>query len=146
MMLYHSDTPVFGPDRPGREVTVAKGMSTPTRISADVAKTATAVSASEHRSFSEQVNYWARIGMQIERSQSLAFRRVIAVAAGEAQFSDLDPSERVAAHALIDARINERAANEHFGASARSAGRGTVSIDDDGNLVEIEPGGTRRKL
>ena len=123
-----------------------KGTSTPTRVTADVAANAAAVAPGEHRSFSEQVNYWARIGMQVERSESLAHRRVMAVAAGDEEFSSLDAIERVAAHALIDARITERAAKERFGAAARTAGQTTVSLDDDGHLVEISPGGTRRRL
>jgi len=101
---------------------------------------------SENRTIAEQINYWARIGMQVERSGSLANRRVLAVAAGVEQFSSLDAAERLAAHALVDARIGERAAAERFGAAARSAGQTTVSLDDEGRLVETSPGGARRWL
>lgn len=125
---------------------MGKGTSTPTRVTADIAASAAAVAPGENRSFSEQVNHWARIGMQVERSQSLANRRVLAVAAGEQQFAALDATERVAAHALVDASIAERAAKERFGPAARAAGQTTVSIDDDGHLVEISPGGARRRL
>ena len=44
-----------------------------------------------------------------------ACRRVLAVAAGEFQFSDLAADERVVAHAVIDARIATRAAEARFG-------------------------------
>jgi hypothetical protein len=125
---------------------MSKGASTPTRVAADVAASAAAVAPSEHRSIAEQINYWARIGMQVERSGSLAHRRVLAVAAGQEQFSGLDTEERVAAHALVDAQIAERAAAERFGPAARAAGHTTVSIDDEGRLVEISPGGARRYL
>ena len=94
----------------------------------------------------EQINYWARIGMHIERSASVTKRRVLAVAAGDAQFATLTPQERAGAHALIDARIAERVAKQRFGPDARTAGQATVSIDDDGNLVEITPDGHRRHL
>jgi hypothetical protein len=104
------------------------------------------IAAAERRTMAEQINYWTRIGMQVERSGSVAVRRVLAVAAGEAQFSSLDPDERTAAHALIDARIAERAAGERFGRAARAAGQTTVSLDDDGNLIEITPDGRRRRL
>lgn len=120
--------------------------STPSRIAADIAAGAAAIAPTEHRSITEQINYWARIGMQVERSGSLAHRRVLAVANGEAQFSTLSPDERIVAHALVDAGIAERASSERFGAAARAAGQTTVSLDDDGNVIEIAPGGARRRL
>jgi hypothetical protein len=94
----------------------------------------------------EQINYWARIGMQVERSSTVTNRRVLAVAAGDAQFSALTPEERTAAHAVIDARMAERVARERFGPAARLAGQTTVSLDDAGNLIEIAPDGSRRRL
>lgn len=125
---------------------MTKRTTTPTRVHADIAACAVAVAPSEHRTFAEQVNYWARIGMQIERSGSIDHRRVLAAAAGTAQFSTLDQTERSAAHALIDARISERAMEENFGAAARVAGHNTVYLDDDGNLVEVSAGGVSRLL
>ena len=104
------------------------------------------VAPTENRTVTEQINYWARIGMQVERSGSLATRRLLAVAAGEAQFATLDPDERVAAHAMIDAQIAERVAQQRFGPDARTAGQLTVSLDHDGNLIEIAPDGSRRRL
>jgi D-serine deaminase-like pyridoxal phosphate-dependent protein len=125
---------------------MAKGASAPTRVMADIAATAASVASAENRTATEQINYWARIGMQIERSGSVTSRRVLAVAAGEAQFAGLVPEERSAAHAVIDARLAEQAAKERFGPAARAAGHTTVSIDDDGALIEIAPDGSRRRL
>jgi ParD-like antitoxin of type II bacterial toxin-antitoxin system len=125
---------------------MAKGVSMPTRVAADVAATAAEVAPTESRTVTEQINYWVRIGMQVERSGSVAHRRVLAVAAGDAQFSTLTPPERSVAHALIDARIAERVAKQRFGPDARTAGHNTVSIDDDGNLIEIASDGGRRRL
>lgn len=124
---------------------MSKGRSVPTRVNADVAARAAAVATQESRTFAEQVNHWARIGMQIERSGSIANRRVLAVAAGEEPFTSLSRDERTAAHAIIDAEIDERAAKQYFGRDARAAGHTTVSLDDDGNLIEISPGGERRR-
>jgi hypothetical protein len=106
---------------------------------------ASAVAPAEHRTIAEQINHWARIGMQVERSGSVTTRKVLAVAAGQAQFSTLDPGEREAAHALVDAEIAEREAGQRFGPAARAAGHTTVSLDDDGNLVEITAEGTTRR-
>lgn len=74
----------------------------------------------------------------------VASRRVLAVVAGNAQFSTLTPEERTVAHASIDARIAERVAEQRFGPTARKAGQVTVSIDDDGTLVEIALDGSRQ--
>ena len=107
---------------------------------------ASGVAPTERRTTAEQINYWARVGMQVERSASVATRQVLAVAAGEAQFSSLDPDERQIAHALIDAQIAERASGERFGAASRAGGRSTVSLADDRTLVEIAADGTTRPL
>ncbi|HEX5586151.1 MAG TPA: hypothetical protein VFZ17_02490 [Acidimicrobiia bacterium] len=125
---------------------MAKGASTPTRVTADVAANAASVAPTENRTVTEQINYWVRLGMQVERSTSVASRRVLAAVAGEAQFSTLTPDERTVAHATIDARVAERVAEQRFGPAARKAGQVTVSIDDDGTLVEITPDGGRRPL
>ena len=125
---------------------MAKGASTPTRVTADVAATAASVAPTENRTVTEQINYWARLGMQVERSTTVASRRILAVVTGDAQFSTLTAEERTVAHATIDTRIAERAAKERFGPAARKAGQVTVSIDDDGNLIEIAPDGSRRPL
>lgn len=125
---------------------MVKASSTPTRVAQDIAATAKAVALAENRSAAEQISHWARIGMQVERSGSIANRRVLAVAAGQDQFASLTPTERVAAHALIDARIGELAAAQSFGAAVRAEGQATVSLDEDGNLIEIAADGSRRPL
>ena len=111
---------------------MSRTASVPTRVNPEIAATAAAVAPSENRTVTEQINYWARIGMQVERSGSVTNRRVLAVTAGERQFSELNAQERMAAHALIDAGIAERASRERFGAVARTAGHTTVSLDDEG--------------
>jgi hypothetical protein len=125
---------------------VAKAPSTPTRVAGDIAATAQAVAPAEHRSVAEQINHWTRIGMLVERSGSVANRRLLSVVSGQAQFSSLSADERATAHALVDARIAELGASQSFGPAARADGQTTVSVDDDGNLIEIAPDGSRRPL
>lgn len=107
---------------------------------------AAAVAAAEHRSAAEQISYWARIGMQFERHATANHRRIIDAVSGDTQFSHLSREERDVAHALIDANIARRAASERFGAVRRRGGQRTVSLDDDGNLIEIAADGTTRRL
>ncbi len=125
---------------------MAKTASTPTRVAGDIAATASSVAAAENRSVAEQINHWARIGMLVDRSGSVANRRLLGVISGQGQFSSLDGDERDIAHALVDARIAELAAAQSFGPAARADGQTTVSVDDDGNLIAIAPDGTRRPL
>ncbi len=125
---------------------MAKGASTPTRVTADVVANAASVAPGENRTVTEQINHWLRIGMQVERSATASSRGVLSVIAGEAQFSTLSAEERAVAHAAIDARMAERVAKARFGSAARAEGRTTVSLDDDGNVVEIAPDGSRRIL
>ena len=75
--------------------------STPTRVSADIAAAAASVAPSEHRSVAEQINHWARLGMQVERSASVGGRQVLAVVTGDAQFSSLTPEERKGAELFL---------------------------------------------
>lgn len=125
---------------------MSRGASTPTRVTADVAAAAASVAPAENRSVAEQINHWVRIGMQVERSTSVDGRRILAVVSGTDQFAALSGHERTVAHAMIDARIAERVAEQRFGPAARKAGRVTVSVDDDGTLIEIAPDGGRRPL
>lgn len=125
---------------------VAKATVPSTRVNPTIAKAASDVAAAENRSFAEQVNHWARLGMMLERSASAGGRRVLAVVSGVAQFSSLGDEERVQAHALVDSAIAERVAAQRFGALARKAGQTTVSLDDEGHLIEITPDGHRRLL
>ena len=131
-----------------RRAPIPKGSSTPTRVTADIAAAAAAaaVAPAENRTVAEQINHWVRVGMQIERSGSVTSRRVLAVANGDEQFSTLAPTVRAAAHALVDARISERISKQQFGRDTRAAGSSAVSLDDDGNLIEITADGKRRRL
>jgi hypothetical protein len=84
--------------------------------------------------------------MEVDRSGSVTTRRVREVAAGRAQFSELTDPERAAAHAQVNAAISSRVADADFGAAARARGVPSVSLDEDGNVIETAPDGTVRKL
>jgi len=71
---------------------------------------------------------------------------LLAGTAREVQFSDLNTDERSIAHALIDANIARAAASQRFEPSRRRGGQRTVSLDDDGNLIEITADGTTTRL
>ena|SRR5680860_1341593 len=123
-----------------------KQASRPTRVTADVAAIAAAVAETENRTMTEQISHWVRLGRQVERATSTEGRRLRSVIAGEDQFSSLSREERVVAHASIDAAMAERIESLAFGAEARRSGRVTVSLDEDGALIEIGADGRTRTL
>lgn len=71
---------------------------------------AAAAAAVEGCSVGEQINYWVRLGMLIERSGVAISERALAAADGRALFDELEPADSAAAHALVDARIAAAAA------------------------------------
>lgn len=85
----------------------------PIPMGAELLRQAASV-APPDRTPAEQLNYWAQLGMHIDR-QLGDLPRVLDVAAGRAQFADLDRTERMLAHAVIDARIAEGIAQFRFG-------------------------------
>jgi hypothetical protein len=111
-----------------------KPASIPIPVAADLAVSAASVARTEARTVTEQINHWARIGMQVERSRSLATRRLLSVVVGEAQFTTLNTDLRTEAHSIIDAHIAEQVAQQRFGSAARTAGHITASLDVEGNL------------
>ncbi len=124
---------------------MAKG-TVPTRVNADVAKAAAAIAPVENRSVAEQINYWARLGMQLERATSCEGRRILDVVRGLEQFSALSVPDRAVVHATIDAQMAERVAGQSFSDAARKSGQVSVFVDDDGALVEVGVDGVRRPL
>lgn len=103
---------------------MAAGASREVRVSADVVAIAASVAPTARRTVTEQINDWARLGMHVERSASATSRQVAAVVTGDAQFSTLTAEERSVAHALIDADISQRIAEQRFGPVVGTAGDG----------------------
>lgn len=125
---------------------MVQATSVPTRGAGDVARIAADIAVKENRSFSGQISRWARIGMYLERSDLARQRRLLDGGPGLAPFSKLSGDVGVAANAHIDARIAELATGQSFGARARAMGHRTVSIDDDGNLIQIQSDGSRTPM
>ena len=114
--------------------------ATPTRIAPDIVAAAKRVGAEEHRSQAEQINYWVRIGMALERQVSSTSRAVLAVVTGQKPFSSLtNDADRRAAHALDDASIATRAAAARPGANPQRDSAPFADVDEDGNLITVTP-------
>jgi hypothetical protein len=113
-----------------------------TRVASDLFDSAAAEGARQSRSAKQQLDYWARVGREVTFHQSAARRRIERALAGEAPMSNLDDDERLVLNAEIDAEIDVRMAATDFGATLDARGVSTVSLDDEGRLVEHRPDGS----
>ena len=113
-----------------------------TRVASDLFESAAAEGVRQSRSAKQQLDYWARVGREVTFHQSAARYRIERVLSGDAPMSGLDDDERLVLNAQIDAEIDVRMAATDFGATLDARGVSTVSLDDDGRLVEHLPDGS----
>ncbi len=112
-----------------------------TRVASDLFDSAAAEGVRQSRSAKQQLDYWARVGREVTSHQSAARRRIEAVLAGAVPMSGLTGDERLVLNAEIDAEIDVRMTTTDFGATLDARGITTVSLDDEGRLVEHLPDG-----
>jgi hypothetical protein len=115
----------------------------PTRVAVDLFDSAAEEGRRESRSAKQQLDHWARVGRSVSMHQTAARRRVEAALAGELPLADLGGGESVVLNAELDASIQARAEALSFGDVLAAEGVVTVALDDDGNLIEYRPDGTR---
>ncbi|GAA1075991.1 MULTISPECIES: TA system antitoxin ParD family protein [Tsukamurella] len=119
-------------------------MPHPTRIADDVFESARIEGERDGRSTAEQVNHWARIGREVSIHESAARSRVEATLAGKLSADDLDDAEARVYNAELRVAIRERLSTIDFTATLAQRGIVTVSLDDEGRMVEHHPDGTQR--
>ena len=112
-----------------------------TRVASDLFDSAAVEGARQSRSAKQQLDYWARVGREVTFHQSAARHRIEKVLAGDAPMSGLTDDERLVLNAEIDADIDLRMTTTDFGALLDARGVSTVSLDDEGRLVQHLPDG-----
>ncbi len=112
-----------------------------TRVASDLFESAATEGARQSRSAKQQLDYWARVGREVTSHQSAARRRIESVLTGRAPMSGLTDDERLVLNAEIDAEIDVRMSTTDFGATLDARGISTVSLDEDGRLVQHLPDG-----
>lgn len=117
-----------------------------TRVAADLLEAAEREAQRESRSTREQLDHWARLGMHIAMASTAARRRVEQAVAGEVPLSDLTDDERPVANAELSLAISEAANRMSFANRLAAEGVTTVTLGDDGNLVERGPDGATTVL
>lgn len=114
----------------------------PTRFAADLVESAAAEGARESRSAKQQLDHWARVGRALSMHHTASRRRIEAVLAGTLSMAALSDEERAAAHAELDASIQQHAVTTSYGDLLAAEGITTVALDDDGTLVEYRADGS----
>ena len=118
--------------------------TSPARIDDDLYASAKLAGTAQSRSASQQVVHWARIGREIEASESISAKEIGAVLAGARSYDSLGPREQAVVRAEWTTRMDELRADVDLAASFRSAGQTWVELDDEGNVVVERDGTTRR--
>ena len=118
----------------------------PTRIAADLLDSATVEGARQSRSAKQQLDHWARVGRAVCAHQGAARMRVQAAFAGTLPLGELSGEEAVVFNAEVQARVEESLRSMDLGAVLNARGITTVSLNENGELVEYRPDGTSRPL
>jgi len=117
-----------------------------TRFAIDLIQAAESEAARESRSTRQQLDHWARLGMRISARSTAARRRIERALAGEIPLADLSDDEQAVANAELDVSIAGAASRTSYADRLAGEGVTTVTLDEDGNLVERRPDGTTTVL
>lgn len=118
--------------------------SPPTRLDGELYEAAKAAGAVMSRSAAQQIAHWARIGREIESSDSISHRDVAAVLAGAESYDRLPSPEQAVVRAEWSQRLKERIAGTDLVDVFAERGQSYVELDADGQVVQ-RPAPRRRK-
>lgn len=117
-----------------------------TRFDADLFDAALDEGRREHRSGRQQLEHWTRIGRMFSAYETTTRRRISSAVNGQVPVSDLSADERLVANMELDVAIRERAGGASFGHALLKAGLTAVALDEEGALIELTAGGSRRPV
>lgn len=114
----------------------------PLRIDTTLVEAAKTAGERQHRTATQQVTHWARLGRELEASRSLSHSAVADVLAGRQSYDELTaPEDQAIVRAAWTERIEDLRVNLNLADTFAAQGRRTwVVLDDDGNVVRRGPG------
>lgn len=118
--------------------------SSPVRIDDDVHASAKLMASVMSRSTAQQIAHWARIGRELETSQSVSQRAIAQVLECEVSYDDLTAEEQAVVRAEWVVRMAQRRDELDLAAEFVAQGRSFVELDEDGNIVEHTSGAADR--
>jgi hypothetical protein len=116
--------------------------TSPARIDDDLFASAKLAGAVQSRSAAQQVAHWARIGREVEASNSISARAIAEALSGSRPYDDLDAKEQAVVRAEWATRMDDRRASLDLAAAFAAEGRSWVELDEHGDVVERAAGST----
>ena len=113
--------------------------SSPIRIDDDVHASARLMASVMSRSTAQQIAHWARIGRELETSQSVSQQAIARVLECEASYDELDAEEQAVVRAEWVEHMAKRRETLNLAAEFIVQGRSFVELDEGGNIVEHRP-------
>ncbi len=111
----------------------------PTRIDGELHATAAMVGGVMSRSATQQLNHWARIGREVEASESISQRSVAEVLNGRRQYDELNAHEQAVVRAEWAERLEARLEALDLGEELAGEGRAYAELDESGEVVVRRP-------
>ena len=111
----------------------------PTRMDGELHASAAMAGGVMSRSATQQLNHWARIGREIEASESISQRAVAEVLNGRRQYDQLNAHEQAVVRAEWTERLEARLEALDLGAELASAGKAYAELAEAGQVVVPRP-------
>lgn len=109
--------------------------TSPTRIDDELYSSAKAVGPLMSRSAAQQIAHWARIGREVEASDSVSQRDIGAVLSARLEYDGLNPHEQAVVRAEWMQRMEARREGLDLAREFSELGRTYVELDSDGHVV-----------
>lgn len=109
------------------------------RIDQELFAEAQAHGRQSSRSAAQQIDYWARIGKELEASSAISHRDIERVLAGDGNYDALSERAQAIVRAEWDERVEARRAALNFEEEFAAAGRRWTDAHADGTLVSRGP-------
>jgi len=112
--------------------------SSPIRIDDEVHASARLAAAVMSRSTAQQIAHWARIGRELELSQTVSHAGIAAVLDGQRSYDNLNEHEQAIVRAEWTEQMTARREALNLESKFRAEGRSYVELDADANIVNVE--------
>lgn len=113
--------------------------TSPTRIDDELYSSAKAVGPLMSRSAAQQIAHWARIGREVEASDSVSQRDIAAVLSARLDYDGLNSHEQAVVRAEWAERMEARREGLDLAQEFSDLGRSYVELDAHGHVVERRP-------
>lgn len=121
-------------------------MSTAVKLTDELVGSARIASALWHRSMTQQIEHWARIGRALEQMPGLALDKVERVLSADMSFDTLSPEEQAMVLGKLEGMLVKPEGDSQLHRQMRRKGTPYTVLDPDGRLVEVLPDGQRHEI